>query len=90
MKSIIASGVFSSNSKELRLLESEDVPGKGNGCDLHAQTNAQVRNLMLSGIARRSNHAFNAAAAKAAGNDNAVDIRENFVKIVEIVRNRSI
>lgn len=39
---------------------------------------------MLSGIARRSNHAFNAAAAKAAGNDNAVDIRENFVKIVEM------
>ena len=53
------------------------IPGKFYRRRLHAQTDPQVRNLMLPGVMRRHDLAFDAAVAKAAGNQNSIAVPQD-------------
>ena len=46
-----------------------NIPGVLNDGDLHTKADAEIRHLLLPGVLRRKDHALNAPAAKAAGND---------------------
>ena len=52
------------------------MAGKFDHCHLHAQADAEIGNVVLPGILRRQDHALNAAAAEAAGNQDAVQTGE--------------
>src|SRR5215471_319681 len=58
------------------LLQSANVAGKLNASRLHAQANAKVWDLVFPRVADGIQHAFNAALAKSAGNQNAVKALE--------------
>ena len=49
---------------------------------LHAQAKSQERKLMRAGILDSSNHTFDTTGAEAAGNQNALYIRQKFCHIV--------
>ena len=53
-------------------IQPADVAGKFYAGGLHAQADAEVGDLVFTGIANSVQHAFNAALAKAARNQNAV------------------
>ena len=57
----------------IRLVRFEHEPGEFDHHYLHAQAQAEIRNLVLAGIARRLNHAFDAADAEPAWYDHALD-----------------
>ena len=52
------------------------------GGHLHAQANAQVRHLVLTGVARRTNLAFHTALAKAARHQNGVEWAQHCTHVV--------
>ena len=52
--------------------DTRHVPGKFDDRDLHPQADAEIMELMLSGVLRRKNHPRNPPAAKAARHKNAV------------------
>src|SRR5436190_170993 len=57
----------------MRAAETNFVPAEFNDGALHAQANAQERNASLAGKANCFDLAFDAALAKAAGNQNSVE-----------------
>ena len=52
----------------------EDIASVFDDRDLHAEADAEVGNLVFAGITGGLNFALDAAAAKATGDQNAVDI----------------
>ena len=55
-----------------------NIPGILNDGDLHTKADAEIRHLLFPGVLRRKDHALNAPAAKAAGNDDAVQMGQLF------------
>ena len=55
-----------------------NIPGVLNDGDLHTKADAEIRHLLFPGVLRRKDHALNAPAAKAAGNDDAVQMGQLF------------
>src|SRR5271169_3794918 len=48
------------------------IAGKLNASGLHSETNSEVGNLFLAGIADRNQHAFNPTLSETTGNEKAV------------------
>ena len=69
-------GVLESNSPELASLEAADVACELDGGGLHAEADAEVRGARLAGVADGVEHAFDAALAEAAGDEDAVEAGE--------------
>ena len=57
----------------VRVLEAADVARKLDARGLHAEADAEVGHLFLARVADGVQHAFDAALAEAAGNENAVE-----------------
>ena len=53
------------------------IPGIFNDGNLHAKTDPEIRNPILSGIFSCSDHSFNSSVSKTAGNDDPVYSPEN-------------
>ena len=66
-------GVAGSNSLELAAVQAADVAGVLDAGGLHAEADAEVGHAVLARIADGVEHAFDAALAEAAGNENAVE-----------------
>ena len=60
--------------RRVGLLESAHVAGEFDDHRLHAETDAEIRYALLAGIADRFDHAFDAAGAEAAGNENSIEV----------------
>src|SRR5258708_20610218 len=54
------------------LRQSHHVAGKFNAGSLHAQTDAEVRNLFLPGITNSNQHSLDAALTETAGDENSI------------------
>jgi hypothetical protein len=60
----------------IRIGKADHVAGEFNTCGLHSETYPEVRDFIFARIANRDEHPFDAALAKAAGNENSVVIFE--------------
>ena len=58
----------------VRLLQAADVARVFDARRLHAQADAEIRNLLLAGVLNSFQHAFDAALAESAGNQDAVHV----------------
>ncbi len=63
-------------------LQVEHVAGKFHAHDLHPQAQAEVGHLLLAGVARRQDLAFDAARSEPAGHDDAVGALHDFPALV--------
>src|SRR5690606_25187847 len=61
-------------SRAVRLVIADDISGKFDTHDLHAQAEAEIGDLVLAGEAGSNDFAFDAAIAEAARHDNSVDL----------------
>ena len=52
------------------------MAGEFNDGQLHAEAEAEVRDVVLAGVLDCDDHSLNAAVAEAAGDENSVDILE--------------
>ena len=69
-------GVAGSNSPELASCEAADVARVLDAGGLHAEADAEVGDVGLAGVADGVEHAFDAALAEAAGDEDAVEAFE--------------
>ena len=69
---ITGQGVCTSNSVELAAGKTDDVSRELNHHDLHTQAEAKIGDALLTGVGGGADHALNATAAKAAGDDDAM------------------
>ena len=66
----------------VRLLQPADVAGEFDGRDLHAEADAEIRDLVFAGILGGEDFAFDAAVAESAGNQDAIDIADDGFRAV--------
>ena len=71
-------GAFLIEFAAVRVLIAEDMTGVFDDADLHAEANAEIRELMLSRILTGGDHPLDAPVAEAAGDEDAGAILENF------------
>ena len=57
----------------------KNMAGKLHDHDLHTEADAEVGNIILAGVLCGLYHAFDAAVAEAAGDDDAVHVRKGFL-----------
>jgi hypothetical protein len=74
IKAMTGLGVSGSNSVLLASFQAGHVAGELDGGHLHAQTNAQVRNLVFAGKTGGADLAFDTAFAKSAGHQHGVKL----------------
>ena len=83
-------GIFRIKLFTLGVSQTGNVSGKFNNCQLHAETDAEIGNLVYPGIFDGLNFAFHAAIAKTSGHQDtvAVDSKESPDPPVRRLRNR--
>ena len=75
-------GVAGSNSPELASFRPQTLPSVLDAGGLHAEADAEVRDLVLAGVADGVEHALDAALAEASGDEDAVEAFELGVEVV--------
>ena len=63
----------------VRTGEAADVAGEFDGGDLHAETDAEVGDIVLAGVLGGEDFSFDAAIAETAGNEDAIDVADDFL-----------
>src|SRR5690606_26514690 len=66
--------------------EFADVPGELDGRDLHAEADAEIRDVAFTGILGGEDLALDAAVAEAAGDQDAVDVADDRFRAVLLDR----
>ena len=66
----------------VRAFQAADVAGELDGGDLHAETDAEIRDLVLAGVLRGEDFPLGAAVAEAAGNEDAVHLADDRLRAV--------
>ena len=74
--------VVLSNSVEFASFEAADVAGELDGGDLHAEADAEIRDLVFAGVLGGQDLALGAAVAEAAGNEDAVHVADDGLRAV--------
>src|SRR5207249_1662870 len=64
----------------VRSFQLEDIAGELDRGNLHAQTKAEVRNLVFADVSGRGDFAFDPALAETAGHQDATEALQNFVR----------